>query len=216
LTRVKQHRHDKFRLLDNCLEQPLYLKGKWNQWFPTDQPLYLELGCGKAELSVGLATLFPQRNFLAIDLKSDRLCRGADQAIAKGLSNIGFVRMDILDIAAYFEPQSIAGIWITFPDPYPRDRDEKKRLTQKTLLNLYFQLLQSDGDVRMKSDNDGLIAFTLAEAQQLNLSTDIYTPDLHNSAYLDEQNSLLTRFEQKFLNGNKNIHYLRLTHAGQL
>jgi len=176
----------------------------------------LELGCGKAELSVGLATLFPQRNFLAIDLKSDRLCRGADQAIAKGLSNIGFVRMDILDIAAYFEPQSIAGIWITFPDPYPRDRDEKKRLTQKTLLNLYFQLLQSEGDVRMKSDNDGLMAFTLAEAQQLNLSTDIYTPDLHNSAYLDEQNSLLTRFEQKFLNGNKNIHYLRLTHAGQL
>lgn len=207
--RVKAQRHDRFRSLPNCFPDPVAQKGRWEDYFGNTNPLHIEPGCGKAELSLGLAQANPDINFLAIDLKSDRLCRGADLALAAGLTNLAFLRMNALALPETFLPESIDRVWLTFPDPFPKDRDEKKRLTNPTFLEIYQRLLKPGGEVLLKTDNDGLAAYTLEVLANHSIPVSGSSNDLHRETPLPEIARYLTAFEKKFLNRNKNIHYLR-------
>lgn len=206
--RVKQQRHIRFQELSNCFPNPFEMKGRWSEWFGNSNPVFIEPGCGKAELSLGMARKYPDRNFLAIDLKSDRLCRGADLALNDGVQNIGFLRMDAEKLEEVFDSASIDGIWLTFPDPYPRDSDEKKRLTNPRFLKIYQNLLRHGAKVYMKTDNDGLMEYTLDVLNQYGIQPETYTDHLHQQPHLTEGSGFITSFEKKFLQRNKNIHYL--------
>jgi len=206
--RVKQHRHNRFQALPNCIAHPLEVGKDWESRLGNQHPVVLELGCGKAELSIGLARLYPVKNIIAIDLKSDRLCRGAELALDAGLKNIFFVRLNIHQLGEVFEENSISEIWLTFPDPFPRDRDEKHRLTHPDFLQQYQKVLQAGGKVHLKTDNDDLMAYSQEIMERYKILPDIYTSNLHNSPWEKGDAGIKTTFEQKFLKRNKNIHYL--------
>lgn len=207
--RVKAQRHDRFHSLPNCIADPATLKNHWAERLGSDTPIHLEPGCGKAELSLGLAQLHPNSHFLAIDLKSDRLCRGADLAILQGIQNISFLRMNAEILEAVFPPQSISAIWLTFPDPFPRDRDEKHRLTNPAFLSRFQKILKPGGVVQLKTDNDALTAYTLETLENFQIPLQLYAQNLHQEHPKAEIAQFLTSFEKKFLQRNKNIHYLR-------
>ncbi len=174
-----------------------------------DTPIHIEPGCGKAELSLGLAQQHPDSHFFAIDLKSDRLCRGADLAILQGIHNISFLRMNAEILEAVFPLQSISSIWLTFPDPFPRDRDEKHRLTNPAFLSRFQKILKPGGVVQLKTDNDALMAYTLETLKNFEIIPQLYSQNLHQEHPTAEIAQFLTSFEKKFLQRNKNIHYLR-------
>jgi tRNA (guanine-N7-)-methyltransferase len=208
MSRVKQIRKDRFHALPNCVAQPENLLGKWHEWFQNPNPIVIEPGCGKAELSIGMATQFPEKNFIAIDLKSDRLCRGADLALEAQLKNIAFLRMHAAQLDETFAQHSVDAIWLTFPDPFPKDRHEKHRLTHPSYLSLYQKILKPGGRVHFKTDNDALMQWTMQILNALHITPVLYTDDLHNSLFKETEAAILTSFEKKFLNRNKNIHYI--------
>lgn len=194
--------------------KPAYeqLGGRWHQdFFRNDQAITLEVGCGKGEYTVGLAARYPERNFLGLDIKGDRIWRGSTRAEALGLTNVGFIRTRALDLSKHFAPGELSEIWITFPDPRPRDRDIKRRLTAPRYLNLYQQLLQPGGLVHLKTDNEGLFEYTLETLQQrpgvtiLAFTKDLYaTPEL-----LPHAEDIETNFESKYRSQGVPIKYLQ-------
>ncbi len=187
-------------------------KGKWSQdFFTNDQPLVLELACGKGEYTVNLATLFPAKNFIGIDYKGNRIWRGAKTALEDGVNNVGFLRIQIETLIDYFAPGEIDEIWITFPDPQPQISREKKRLTSPRFLTMYNQLLKPGGYVNLKTDNDGLHAYTAEKITELALNLHIKTEDLYHSDFADEVLSIKTYYEKKYLKVNKNINYLKFS-----
>lgn len=192
------------------LDDGMAYKGQWAEaFFGNKKPLVLELACGKGEYTVNLATMFPDKNFIGIDYKGNRIWRGAKTALEDGISNVGFLRIQIEKILAYFEQNEVAEIWITFPDPQPQDSREKKRLTNVAFLACYRQLLQLDGVMHLKTDNDGFFAYTLDQVRELGLTKIAETHDLYHSDLLDEVLSIKTYYEKKYLAEGKNINYLQ-------
>ena len=125
----------------------LSIKGHWGEFFENDYPMTLELGCGHGEYTVGLAAMYPQRNFIGVDVKGARIWKGSSQAEEQGLSNVAFLRIRILDLEESVAEAETSEIWITFPDPRPKDRDEKRRLTAPRFLDMYKRVLQPGGRV---------------------------------------------------------------------
>lgn len=199
----------------NILEdnKPLYskLKGNWNaQYFPKAQPITLELACGKAHYTTGLAAVFPDRNFIGVDVKGDRLWVGSTIALEQNLSNTAFLRAQIEHLEDFFAPHEVSEIWITFPDPRPKKRDIKRRLTSPRFLELYKSILAPDGIVNFKTDNTMLFEYTLelfAERKDIELIE--HTFDLHNSPLNELHYGIETDFERKFLEKGEKIKYLR-------
>lgn len=177
------------------------LRGRWHQdFFQNQQSITLEVGCGKGEYTVGLAARYPERNFLGLDIKGDRIWCGSTRAEALDLRNVGFVRTRAHDLLQHFAPAELHEIWITFPDPRPRDRDIKRRLTSPRFLALYQQILRPGGLVHLKTDNESLFDYTLevlAErpgARILASTNDLYaTPEL-----LPHAEDIETNFESKY------------------
>lgn len=151
------------------------LKGNWNRnFFPIPQPVTLELGCGKGEYTVGLGKMYPERNFIGVDVKGARLWRGARTVEEDGMKNVAFIRARIDQIASYFDvADQVENIWITFPDPQPRESKEKKRLTSAPFLQRYRKFSLPHTRVHLKTDSDALMAFTLQviEAEKLRVHT---------------------------------------------
>ena len=196
------------------LEAGLPYRGKWaNDFFKNGDPLVLELACGKGEYTVNLARLFPKKNFIGIDYKGNRIWRGAKDALEFGVTNVGFLRIQIETILDYFAPGEVDEIWITFPDPQPQLSREKKRLTSPRFLEKYKQLLKPGGFVNLKTDNDDLHAYTAEKIAELNLRLHIKTEDLYHSEFADEVLSIKTYYEKKYLKENKNINYLKFSFA---
>ncbi|HNV30189.1 MAG TPA: tRNA (guanosine(46)-N7)-methyltransferase TrmB, partial [Cyclobacteriaceae bacterium] len=140
------------------------IKGKWNtDYFKRDKPITLELACGRGEYTVGMARLFPERNFIGVDKKGDRLWKGSTWAVEDQLANVAFLRTEILFIESFFEAGEVDEIWLTFPDPRPRIRDIKRRLSSSRYVDMYKKLLQPEGYFRFKTDNTDLFNFTLEE-----------------------------------------------------
>ena len=187
-------------------------KGQWNAvFFNNSNPVVLELACGKGEYTVNLATLFPDKNFIGIDYKGNRIWRGAKTALEEGVNNVGFLRIQIETILDYFAPGEVDEIWITFPDPQPQISREKKRLTSPRFLDKYKVLLKPGGFINLKTDNDGFHAYTAEKIAATNLNLHIKTEDLYHSDFADEVLSIKTYYEKKYLKENKNINYLKFS-----
>ncbi|MDB5005574.1 MAG: trmB [Mucilaginibacter sp.] len=187
-------------------------KGDWSKdFFKNDNPIVLELACGKGEYTVNLAVLFPDKNFIGVDYKGNRIWRGAKTALEEGVNNVAFLRIQIENLEDYFAAGEVDEIWITFPDPQPQLSREKKRLTSPRFLNKYIELLKPGGCVNLKTDNDGLYAYTAEKIQDLQLKEHVNTADLYHSEYADEVLSIKTYYEQKYLKVDKNINYLKFS-----
>lgn len=187
-------------------------KGNWaTGFFKNDNPVVLELACGKGEYTVNLATMFPGKNFIGIDYKGNRIWRGAKTALEDGVPNVAFLRIQIENLTDYFAPGEVDEIWITFPDPQPQLSREKKRLTSPRFLDKYRVLLKPGGCVNLKTDNDGLHAYTAEKIVELNLPLHTKTEDLYHSEFANEVLSIKTYYEKKYLQHNKNINYLKFS-----
>lgn len=211
----KLKRFDIIATRDNVLERGkdmfTKIKGNWNElYFKNDRPITVELACGRGEYSVGLASRFPERNFVGVDMKGDRLWKGSTLAVEQQMSNVGFLRAQILDIESFFTPGEIDEIWLTFPDPRPRKRDVKRRLTSPRFIDIYKKLLRPGQYFRLKTDNTELFEYTLGELnlrsdiEDLKLTYDLYTSDLREECF-----DIKTRFEEMFSAKGEKIKYLR-------
>ena len=210
----KLRRFAEITAFDNVieLEDGKVLKGCWaKHQFKNNNPLVLELGCGKGEYTVKLAQLFPEINFIGIDYKGNRIWRGAKTAIDEKISNVAFLRIQIENLLDYFFESEVSEIWITFPDPQPQLSREKKRLTSSRFLDMYKKVLKKGGPVHLKTDSDLLYVFTNSKIKELGLVTHINTADLYNSAFVNDILSIQTYYEKKYLAKNKNINYLKFS-----
>jgi tRNA (guanine-N7-)-methyltransferase len=187
-------------------------KGKWaKDFFKNNKPVILELACGKGEYTVNLGQLFPQKNFIGIDYKGNRIWRGAKTALEDGVANVGFLRIQIEMLLDYFGDGEVDEIWITFPDPQPQISREKKRLTSPRFLDIYKQILKPGGFVNLKTDNDDFYAYTVEKVNELGLKAHIKTENLYISEYADEVLSIKTYYEKKYLLHHKNINYIQFS-----
>jgi tRNA (guanine-N7-)-methyltransferase len=210
----KLRRFAEIETFDNVLQldagKPF--KGQWGPgFFKNENPVVLELACGKGEYTVNLARMFPNKNFIGIDYKGNRIWRGAKTAVEEGVPNVAFLRIQIENLLDYFGPGEIDEIWITFPDPQPQLSREKKRLTSPRFLDKYIIILKPGGCVNLKTDNDGLHAYTAEKIDELKLNLHVKTEDLYHSEYADEVLSIKTYYEKKYLKDNKNINYLKFS-----
>ncbi len=187
------------------------IKGKWNtDYFKRDRPITLELACGRGEYTVGMARLFPDRNFIGVDKKGDRLWKGSTWAVEDQLANVAFLRTEILFIESFFEPGEVDEIWLTFPDPRPRIRDIKRRLSSSRYIDMYKKMLKPSGYFRFKTDNTDLFNFTLEELAFRHDLTDFeYTHDLYESPLRPECYDIKTKYEEMFAAKGEKIKYLR-------
>lgn len=187
-------------------------KGQWaSKFFGNNMPVVLELACGKGEYTVNLAKMFPNKNFIGVDYKGNRIWRGAKTALEEGIKNVGFLRIQIETILEHFAENEISEIWITFPDPQPQESREKKRLTNPNFLERYKLILNQDGIMHLKTDNDGFYAYTLEQIDALKLTKFKETADLYKSNLVDDVLSIKTYYERKYLAVDKNINYVQWT-----
>ena len=187
------------------------IRGRWRAaFFENDLPITLELACGRGEYTIGLARLFPDRNFVGVDIKGERIWKGSTTALQEGLRNAAFLRTQILHIENFFEAGEVNEIWLTFPDPRPRKRDIKRRLTSPRFIEIFKRLLQSGGYLRLKTDNTLLYEYTLEQVQMRSDISDLaFTADVYNSDLEKECFGIKTRYEQEFSQKGEKIKYLR-------
>jgi tRNA (guanine-N(7)-)-methyltransferase len=184
------------------------IKGRWNQFlFKNENPITLELGCGKGEYTVGLANNFPHNNFIGIDIKGARMWRGAKTANEQKLPNVAFLRTRIEFINSFFSADEVDEIWITFPDPHPGGRNSNKRLTSPWFLNTYRHFLKNKGLIHLKTDNKELYDFTCKVLSYNNIETIISTNDLYTEK-IDNLLSIRTHYENIFLDAGLKINYI--------
>ncbi len=185
------------------------LKTKWrSDFFKNPNPIILELGCGKGEYSVSLAQRDPQTNFIGVDIKGARIWKGATTSLEAGLKNIAFLRTRIELINSYFGPEEIDEIWVTFPDPQPKLKRAKKRLTGATFLTLYQRLLKHGGKIHLKTDSRLMYYYTQAVVKFNNLELLRHTANLYNEPYLDDMLLIKTHYEKLHIDEGDTIHYI--------
>jgi tRNA (guanine-N7-)-methyltransferase len=214
LSRRKSVKYQLATDLENVIQRPKPFfdkcKGKWkSDYFQNSNPIVLELGCGKGEYSNGLAKLFPDKNFIGIDVKGDRLASAGLFAQRSELKNVVFLRLQIQFILDFFEIDEVDEIWITFPDPRPRDRDEKKRLTNPYFLEKYKEILKPNGLLHLKTDSESLFDYSLETIPAQNYQLIEQTKDLYQSDLNKDHFGIKTRFEELFFNKGFSIKYLR-------
>jgi tRNA (guanine-N7-)-methyltransferase len=188
-------------------QQDFYLKGKWaTDFFKNQNPIILELGCGKGEYTVELAEKNQDKNYIGVDIKGARMYVGAKQAIEKGLKNVAFLRTNIEIINQFFAEEEVAEIWLTFPDP--QMKKTRKRLTSITFLNLYRQFLKKAGVVHLKTDSNFQFTYTSALVHLNKFEILAETNDLYNSEILTETLQIKTFYEKQWLSRGITIKYI--------
>ena len=201
-------RFEAIKHFPNVLEYPQAMQGKWNSFFKNEAPVTLELACGKGEYAVGLGRLYANRNFIGIDIKGNRIWRGAKTALDEGLSNVAFIRSHIDKITDYFAPGEVAEIWITFPDPQLRGSRAKKRLTHPRFLRHYQQVLQKNGLVHLKTDSPDLYQFTLAVINLFGLELLENTDQVYAGPEIKPELQIKTHYESLDIAQSNRVHYL--------
>lgn len=192
-------------------------KGKWSEvFFGNSNPIILELGCGKGEYTVKLASHFPEFNFIGIDIKGSRMWKGATQAKDSGLKNVGFLRTNIENIRMFFAGGEVSEIWLTFPDP--QMKKTRKRLTATNFIESYRQIMVPDGIIHLKSDSNFMYRYTEAMVAENQFEVIRQTDDLYHSELLDEVLAIQTFYEKQWLDRGLSIKYLafRLSHQNPL
>ena len=213
--RTKTERYQDILSLPNVTDLHHYregdhaaVRGKWTEIFGNINPITLELGCGKGEYCLGLGSRYPGRNFLGLDIKGDRIWKGAMQALEAGLSNVRFMRTRIDHITNYFAPGEISEIWITFPDPYLKKSKTRKRLTHPVFLQRYAQILQQDGLIHLKTDSDRLYDFTLEVIDILDLPLKQQISDLYRLESIPGNLDIRTYYENQHVSVGRLIKYV--------
>ncbi|HPW89876.1 MAG TPA: tRNA (guanosine(46)-N7)-methyltransferase TrmB [Paludibacteraceae bacterium] len=193
------------------------LKGKWHsEFFHNNNPIVLELGCGKGEYTVELAKQFPDKNFIGVDIKGARMWTGAKLSQEFGLTNVAFIRTGINVIHYFFEQNEVNEIWITFPDP--QMKKVNKRLTSTFFLNIYKQILHENGIINLKTDSNFLFTYTCALVELNKLPIFVKTDNLYKTHPNDNILAIKTYYEKQWLSRGLTIKYLQfsLPHTSSL
>lgn len=213
--KIKNIRYEIAKTLENVFipeiseKQIVNLDGTWNIEQFAKKDIVLELGCGKGEYALSLARKHPEKVIIGFDIKSDRICVGAQKAISEQLDNIFFVRTRIELIKQFFDENTISEIWITFPDPYLRKKYTKKRLTSSGFLNLYKSILKPHGIIHLKTDNTVLYEYTCEVLEETDAKIIIKTDDLYQSEVTNEDAlTVKSRYEELYLPIVKTIKYI--------
>ncbi len=184
------------------------LKGNWRKdFFKNDNPIVLELGCGKGEYTVGLGKLFPEKNFIGVDIKGARMWSGAKESLEAGMTNVAFLRTSIELISHFFEAGEVDEIWITFPDP--QMKKVNKRLTSTRFMRMYREILSGEGIIHLKTDSNFMYTYTCEMAKVNNYPILFNNNDLYHSDLNDSILSIRTYYEQQWLDRGLNIKYVK-------
>jgi tRNA (guanine-N7-)-methyltransferase len=201
-------RFNQIKTFSNVFEYPKEMKGKWHEYFENSHPIILELACGRGEYTVGLARLFPQQNFIGVDVKGNRMYIGAKKALGEPLPNAAFLRTQIEMLPEYFNASEVDELWITFPDPQLRTSRAKKRLTHPRFLRLYKQVIKKGGVIHLKTDSPDLYRFTHKVIEMYGLQLINSTEDVYAQKVIDERLSIKTYYESLDIAQSNKIFYL--------
>ena len=216
MAQKKLQRFADIKTFPNVLEYPVAMNGQWHVFFKNNNPVVLELACGRGEYTVGLAKLFPGSNFIGIDIKGNRMYIGARKCLSENLSNAAFLRTQIEKLTNYFNPGEVAEIWITFPDPQLRISKAKKRLTHPRFLRLYQHVLKPGGFIHLKTDSPNLYLFTKRVANLYDLTIVDDSADVYAGGEIIPELSIKTHYESLDIAQSKKIHYLKFTLPGEI
>ena len=209
-------RFEEIKTFPNVLINPEGMAGNWTQFFGNDHPITLELACGKGEYTLGLARIYPQRNFVGVDIKGNRIWKGARAGLDEKIPNAAFLRTDISRLAEYFGPGEVEEIWITFADPFLRKSKQKKRLTHIRFLKIYRELLKPGGKIHLKTDSRELYEFTLDTIRHWNCNLHEQIEDLYAGDPANPLLSIRTYYETLHLQSGRTICYLSFSLPKQL
>ena len=196
---------------------PFEMKGHWHRdFFKNDNPIVLELGCGRGEYTVGLGRLFPDKNFIGVDIKGARMWSGATESLNEGMTNVAFLRTNIEIIDRFFAPGEVSEIWLTFSDP--QMKKATTRLTSTDFMNRYRRVLVENGLIHLKTASNFMFTYTKYMVEHNQLPVEFCTDDLYHSGLVDDILSIRTYYEQQWLDRGLNIKYLkfRLPQEGAL
>ena len=196
---------------------PFEMKGNWHkEFFKNDNPIVLELGCGRGEYTVGLGRMFPDINFIGVDIKGARMWTGATESLESGMQNVAFLRTNIEIIDRFFAPDEVAEVWLTFSDP--QMKKATKRLTSTYFMERYRKFLIDGGIIHVKTDSNFMFTYTKYMIEKNQLPVDVMTEDLYHSGMADEILGIRTYYEQQWLDRGLNIKYIKfhLPQSGQL
>lgn len=225
MAKNKLKRFAENREMPNVLEPPIQevidgidsFQGQWANHFGNDHPITLELACGKGEYTVGMARLFPERNFVGIDIKGSRMWRGAKTCLEEGIENAAFLRTRIDFVDRFFDRDEVSEIWVTFPDPQLKKNRMRKRLTHPLFLRRYQAILRKGGTINLKTDSTTLFDFTLDVVAEYNLKIQNQTLDVYRlgkkkfSKELMEILGIQTYYEKMWLKEGKAIKYIQFS-----
>lgn len=210
----KLKKFDEMAQMAHVIEQAQYeavdhvLKGRWSSdFFKNDRPIVLELGCGKGEYTVGLAGLYPEKNFIGIDIKGARMWTGAKDSAKKGLTNVAFLRTHIEFINRFFAEGEVAEIWLTFPDP--QMKKATKRLTSTRFMPDYQRMLAKGGKIHLKTDSSFMFNYTVEMVKTNELPVVVQTDDLYHCGWADKILSIQTFYENQWLQRGLTIKYIQ-------
>ncbi len=186
------------------------MKGQWSAFFKNENPIVLELACGRGEYAVALSAIYPDKNFIGVDIKGARLHQGATRAIEQNLSNVAFLRTRIEQIELFFSENEISEIWITFPDPFLRESKRNRRLTSIPFLTRYCKFLKHSGIIHLKTDSTELYDFTLETLSSQSLFKLIhYDNDIYSKPINVPELNIKTYYEKKHLQDGRIIKYIK-------
>ena len=216
MAQKKLQRFADIKTFSNVLEYPPNMQGQWKYFFKNDNPIILELACGRGEYTIGLAKLFPQQNFIGIDVKGNRMYIGAKKGLAENISNAAFLRTQIEKLPDYFVAGEVDEIWITFPDPQLRTSKAKKRLTHPRFLRLYQQVLKSSGRIHLKTDSPALYHFTKRVIELYHLTIVEDCSNVYVQDTVKPELKIKTHYENLDIAQSKKIYYLQFMLPGEI
>ncbi len=208
MAQKKLKRFGEIKRFANVLEYPEDISGKWKHFFGNDNPIVLELACGKGEYTTGLAQMYPDKNFIGVDIKGNRLWVGAKYSLDNNLKNAAFLRTQIDKIMEYFEDEEVDEIWITFPDPQLRVSKANKRLTHPKFLRLYNKILKAGAKINLKTDSPVLYDFTKTVIGMYDISVIIDSDHVYEDETLSSDLQIKTHYEGLDIAGSNRIFYL--------
>ncbi len=208
MAQKKLFRFGEIKKFKNVLEYPNDIKNKWSELFGNKNPIVLELACGRGEYTIGLSKLFPEKNFIGVDVKGNRMYLGAKTALDQNLKNAAFLRTQIEMIDNYFGESEVDEIWITFPDPQLRLSKAKKRLTHPRFLRLYHKFLKPNGKINLKTDSPDLYNFTLDVINIYDFTIIENRDNLYSDLNINDSLKIKTHYEKMDIARSERTHFL--------